>query len=818
MIKSHEDSRILNQIGQELISTLDFETVFERLYQNVNKLMDATIFGVRLFDAEKNTVEYLYEYEKGHRLEPLSVSMNNKDNYSVWCIENDKEILIHNNETDYQKYVSKVMVVGGDFPYSLIFYPLRKGDKVLGAISVQSFEKNAYSEYHLNIVKTLAHYAVIALENARNYELMEEAVRERTAELVSQKEEVLRSYENTKLISEIGRDITSELSVEKINALVYSRINQLMPAEGFGIGIYDERVNKLFYPGYIELDEILEECYDDLEDENMIAGYCFQCEEEIVVGNLNTEYSKYIKKYSAPVHGKAVSSLIYLPLKVKGRKIGVITVQSFSENAYTEYHVNILRSLAVYTAIALDNAGLYQNMEERVVLRTAEIDRAYQNTKLIGQISRDITESLSVEKIIDKVYSNINAVMDATCFGIGIYDSQTQMINMPGFIENGERMDLFGYHITDDRLATWCFNNKKEIFISNYFEEYHHYIKGIQKPVSGKDSLSIIYLPLCLKDEIVGLITVQSFKINAYTEYELDILRGLANTIAAAIENAKLYESLEDKVRERTAEVVKQKEIIEEKNKNITDSIIYAKRIQDATLPAKELVKSYLENSFVLFKPKDIVSGDFYWIERVQNLILFAVVDCTGHGVPGAFLSLIGHNSLNQIVNELKIYQPNKILEELNRIVSKTLHNSIEHGTNIKDGMDMAICSLNLDTNELQFAGAFNPLYLVRNGEMEEIKGDKFPIGAGFSQNPEFTNNHIQLHEGDCIYLFSDGYADQFGGPKGKKFKYSRFKEILVEIHQKEMPEQHDILNALIEEWQGDLEQIDDVCVIGIKP
>ncbi|MBK7129388.1 MAG: GAF domain-containing protein [Crocinitomicaceae bacterium] len=818
LIKSHEDSRILNHIGQELISTLDFETVFERLYQNVNKLMDATIFGVRLFDSEKNTVEYLYEYEKGQRLEPLSVSMNNKDNYSVWCIENDKEILIHNNETDYKKYVSKVMLVGGDFPYSLIFYPLRKGDKVLGAISVQSFEKNAYSEYHLNIVKTLAHYTVIALENARNYEVMEEAVRERTAELVSQKEEVSRSYENTKLISEIGRDITSELSVEKINALVYSRINQLMPADGFGIGIYDDRVNKLFYPGYIELDEILEECYDDLEDENMIAGYCFHHDNEIVVGNLNTEYSKYIKKYSAPVHGKAVSSLIYLPLKVKGRKIGVITVQSFTENAYNEYHVNILRSLAVYTAIALDNAGLYQNLEERVLLRTAEIDRAYQNTKLIGQISRDITESLSVEKIIDKVYSNINAVMDATCFGIGIYDQQTQMINMPGFIENGERMELFGYHITDDRLATWCFNNKKEIFISNYFEEYHHYIKGIQKPVSGKDSLSIIYLPLCLKDEMVGLITVQSFKINAYTEYELDILRGLANTIAAAIENAKLYESLEDKVRERTAEVVKQKEIIEEKNKNITDSIIYAKRIQDATLPAKDLVKSYLENSFVLFKPKDIVSGDFYWIERVQNLILFAVVDCTGHGVPGAFLSLIGHNSLNQIVNELKIYQPNKILEELNRIVSKTLHNSTEKGTNIKDGMDMAICSLNLDTNELQFAGAFNPLYLVRNGEMEEIKGDKFPIGAGFSQNPEFTNNLIQLQEGDCIYLFSDGYADQFGGPKGKKFKYSRFKEILVEIHQKEMAEQHDILHALIEEWQGDLEQIDDVCVIGIKP
>ncbi|MBL7898611.1 MAG: SpoIIE family protein phosphatase, partial [Crocinitomicaceae bacterium] len=148
----------------------------------------------------------------------------------------------------------------------------------------------------------------------------------------------------------------------------------------------------------------------------------------------------------------------------------------------------------------------------------------------------------------------------------------------------------------------------------------------------------------------------------------------------------------------------------------------------------------------------------------------------------------------------------------------KTLHNDSSGTTTIKDGMDMAICSLNLTTNVLQFAGAFNPLYLVRDNNMEEIKGDKFPIGAGFAQNPEFTNNVIQLKEGDCIYLFSDGYADQFGGPKGKKFKYSRFKEVLVEINDKAMAEQHDILNRMIEEWQGDLEQIDDVCVIGIRP
>jgi len=815
LVKSHEDSILLNQIGQELISTLSFNSAFEILYKYVKELMDSSVFSVRLLDPEKNLLHYSYTIEHGQRLEAASVSLDSDSNYSVICAKKNMEILIHDSASEYKKYITENIIPAGDFPHSLIFCPMRKGDKVLGVISLQSFEKNAYTDYHLNIVRTLAHYAVIALENSRHFETMEEEVKVRTKEVVKQKEEIEKSYENTKLLSEIGRDITSQLSVEKINEVVYARINDLMDADGFGIGIYDD-AGTLVYPGYIESDEILDVSYDSLDDVNKMGAFCFKNDEEILIGNLKNEYSKYVERYVDPDVGLPVTSLIYLPLKAKDKKIGVITVQSFKAGTYTDYHVNILRTIGVYTAIALDNAGLYHNMEERVIERTGEIDKAYQNTKLIGQISKVIAESLSIDTIISRVYSNVNTLMDATCFGIGIYNSETQTIQMPGFIENGERMEEFGYHINDDRLATWCFNNQQEIFINDYFTEYNKYVKGIKTPVAGRDSASIIYIPLHLKDKIVGLLTVQSYEKMVYTEYHMDILRGLATTIAAAIENAKLYENLEDKVRERTAEVVKQKEIIEEKNKSITDSIIYAKRIQDATLPDRNLVRNYLTNSFVLFKPKDIVSGDFYWIHKYGDEILFAVVDCTGHGVPGAFLSLIGHNSLNQIVNELKIYEPARILKELNRIVSKTLQNNLQE-TNIKDGMDMSICALNVKTNVLQFAGAFNPLYLVRNEQMEEIKGDKIAIGSGNNGLSEFTNNVIQLKEGDCIYLFSDGYADQFGGPKGKKFKYSKFKELLVEIHKKDMNEQHDILNRMIDDWQGDLEQIDDVCVIGLR-
>ena len=812
--QSYKNTETLNDIGRELISTLDFEDVFEQLYQNVNKLMDATVFGIRLINQEKERVEYIYEYENGKRLVPIYVPLSSDANLSVWCIKNDREIIADDIMIEAERYTNMPpQVIEGEMTHSVIFYPMRSPStqKVLGAISVQSFEKGAYTDYHLNIVKSLAQYVVIAFENASRYEIMEEQVRERTSEIKT-------TFENTKLLSKIGRDITSQITVEKIIEVVYDSINRLMDAEGFGIGIYDENSHKITFPGYIESGERLADIDYDLNvEKERLSSVCFLDDREIKIDNLEEEYSLYMKSYLPPLKGEACLSIIYLPIKSKNKKIGVITVQSFKQNAYSDYHFDIMKTLGIYAGIALENASLYANMEERVKERTSEIEKAHQDTKLIAQISKDISESLNVETIISRVYENINTVMDASCFGIGIYNDETKEIHMPGFIEKSERLEGVIFDTKDpNRLASWCFNNRKEIMVADYANEYNRYIELTQAPVSGEDTSSILYLPLELKDKVVGVMTVQSFDKNAYTDYHLDILRGLATNIAAAIENALLYESLEDKVNERTLELLQQKEIIEEKNKSITDSIIYAKRIQDATLPDLALIRSYLEQSFVLFKPKDIVSGDFYWIEKVGNTILFAVVDCTGHGVPGAFLSLIGHNALNQIVNELKIIEPGKILDELNRKVHKTLQNSLEKNS-IKDGMDMAICSLNLDTNILSFAGAYNPLYMIRDSNITVVKGDKMAIGSTIAEKAQFKTEEIQLKEGDAIYLFSDGYADQFGGPKGKKFKYSKFRDLLVSISEKDVDEQHEILVETMKIWQGELEQIDDLCVIGYK-
>jgi serine phosphatase RsbU (regulator of sigma subunit)/HAMP domain-containing protein len=280
---------------------------------------------------------------------------------------------------------------------------------------------------------------------------------------------------------------------------------------------------------------------------------------------------------------------------------------------------------------------------------------------------------------------------------------------------------------------------------------------------------------------------------------------------------------LEQKVEERTAEVVRQKQEIElQKAKievlfnHVTDSIRYAKRLQDAILPPDQVLKKLLPDSFVYYKPKDIVSGDFYWVEKVQNKILFATVDCTGHGVPGAIMSIVAHNQLKQAIAKSDSLQPSKILDALSKGVQDALHQN-EEGASTKDGMDMTLCAYESATKTLEVAGAFNPMCLIRDGELQEIKGNKFPVGVFLGENKTFTNHKIALQSGDFIYVFSDGYADQFGGPKGKKFMVNQFRQLLMSIHKRPVEEQKQILDKTIEDWKGPEEQVDDILVMGVR-
>ena len=269
--------------------------------------------------------------------------------------------------------------------------------------------------------------------------------------------------------------------------------------------------------------------------------------------------------------------------------------------------------------------------------------------------------------------------------------------------------------------------------------------------------------------------------------------------------------------------LAKEKAIVEKQKKDITDSISYAKRIQHAVLPTQEQTDRILNEHFILFRPKDIVSGDFFWVTRVNKWLILTAADCTGHGVPGAFMSMLGISFLNEIVRKKEVTQANHILNELRKSVIESLQQKGLSGEQ-QDGMDMSLCVINTETNLCQFAGAHNPLYLIRNGELIETKGDKMPVSIHVHMR-EFTNHEIQLKKNDCIYLFSDGFVDQFGGDKGRKFKAKSFKQLLVEKSGLSMQEQKNALEEAMNTWVGYTdenseplyEQLDDITVIGIK-
>jgi sigma-B regulation protein RsbU (phosphoserine phosphatase) len=308
------------------------------------------------------------------------------------------------------------------------------------------------------------------------------------------------------------------------------------------------------------------------------------------------------------------------------------------------------------------------------------------------------------------------------------------------------------------------------------------------------------------------------------------------NDMIAQLES--YYNELEEKVRVRTAEVVAQKEEIEaqrdtlqeqrnlltETNQNlnkayteIEDSIHYASRIQNAILPPDDYLKKIIPNAFFFYKPRDIVSGDFYWVASKSGKIIVSAVDCTGHGVPGAFMSIVGNNQLNYALNIENATQPSEIMRILDKGVSDTL-NQTKDDSSVQDGMDMAMVTIDKEAKILQYSGAYNPMILIRNGELTKYKGDRLAIGGYVSDDEKnFTNHEFKYMNGDIVYIYSDGYPDQFGGPKGGKYMTRKFVEFLHSISDKTVDEQYELLDKELLAWRGEESQVDDILVIGIR-
>jgi serine phosphatase RsbU (regulator of sigma subunit) len=277
----------------------------------------------------------------------------------------------------------------------------------------------------------------------------------------------------------------------------------------------------------------------------------------------------------------------------------------------------------------------------------------------------------------------------------------------------------------------------------------------------------------------------------------------------------ELYEKRLDELLFQHETTVKQKDEISRQKKEITDSIIYAQRIQKAVLPPDEIMKNLLPEYFVLYKPRNIVSGDYYWLTQIENKTIVIVADCTGHGVPGAFMSMLGISLLNQMISQRKIKHANEIMDDLRANIKKALRQTGKE-SDPKDGMDLVLMIFDFDNNVLEYSGAYNPIYIIHEGKLVQTEPDHMPIGI-HDVEKGFSLYKFPFSKGDVFYAFSDGYADQFGGENSKRFMSKQFRELLLKIHQLSMEEQKNILECTLEKWKGNNEQVDDILVMSIR-
>ncbi|GAB4342723.1 MAG: hypothetical protein OHK0038_22690 [Flammeovirgaceae bacterium] len=477
--------------------------------------------------------------------------------------------------------------------------------------------------------------------------------------------------------------------------------------------------------------------------------------------------------------------------------------------AYASYAV--LGSLMVLGLVKYNTRRLKaqnKQLEALVKKRTAEIEKqkdqiekAYQDIKTLSEIGQKITATLEFDKLIEQVYKSVNALTAAEAFGVGIYNKEDNRLEFKGFIEKGYVLPVEYDSLNDDRrLSVWCFKNQKPVFINNLEKEYKEYTGFDFKPRNEDYPKSTIYLPLALENEKIGVITVQSFRPNAYNDIDLTILQSLASYVSIAFSNNRSYA------------------VIQDKNLQITDSIRYAETIQTAVLPSSQIMDEGLQDYFVIYKPKDIVSGDFYWYNLSEDRIFLAVADCTGHGVPGALMSMIGTATLNEIVNLERIYSPAKILERMHERIRRDLKQ--EEAKN-DDGMDIGLCMIEVKAessfSKIIFAGAKQSLYFIKNKEFMTIKGDRKSIGGMQREEVRtFTDNELVLGNGDCMYLCTDGYIDQQDANK-QKIGSNKLKELLSLGATMELKQQRKILEDTLEMYLQGTQQRDDITILGVR-
>ena len=497
---------------------------------------------------------------------------------------------------------------------------------------------------------------------------------------------------------------------------------------------------------------------------------------------------------------------------------------------------------------------MWQKQKTNHLLEQNNIDLEEQkkSIKQLSEIGKELTASLNLEHVLSTLYTCINEMMDASVFGIGLYNAEKGFIDYQMAIEKGVRYKPYTRDMQDkNQFSVWCIENKKEVFLNDIETEYSRYLenkenKEIDLQLENDEKIeypsSLMYVPLLIKGEVIGIITAQSFEKNSYDQQDLNQLKSIANYASIAIENAaqqkQITETNDDlnqfneELRQQQEELLMlnenledQKKIVEstyiklkETSEQLDKSIHYASHIQEVVMPEYAELQSYFSNVFVIFKPKDIVSGDFYWFSKInENIGVFDLADCTGHGVPGAFMSMLACTLLHEMVNVKQMYNnPAQLLKMMHEAVQKILKQ--QEGKN-NDGMDVSICcfeKLEDQQVKLIFAGAKSKILYIADNELHIFYGDKQYLGGKNPLRHDFTNHEIVLPISSQFYLFSDGFADQ-NNTERKKIGSKQFENTLFENANLSFAEQKDELEQLLVKHQGSEIQRDDISVVGLR-
>lgn len=436
-----------------------------------------------------------------------------------------------------------------------------------------------------------------------------------------------------------------------------------------------------------------------------------------------------------------------------------------------------------------DSTTLYYN---KAIMLSDEIDNKFNKAELLRDYGALDAAQKEFERAIEKYNAGLRLAKEIQA-QIVIRDCYLGLSDIYEQLDDVNR--AFNYYVKYDSVNDLIFNAEQSEKIASIEQNYK-----IQR---GQKEIELLRKEAEIKD--------LRLRNNTYLLYSLGAAVLLIVAIVILQYRKNIYKTRTNKL------LKKQHDEIAEKNKNIMDSIQYAKNIQKAILPAGEKLSQIFTDSFVLSKARDVVNGDFYWFAEKGNKVVIAAVDCTGHGVPAAFLNVIGNSHLNNIVHENGILEPAAILERLNERVISSMHGN-DLDSHSDDGMDIGLCLFDKSTMQLKFAGAKRPVYYFNNGDLKIIKGDGHPVGGdAYDPKRSYKQHKVTLQSNDSIYLFTDGIVDQFGGKKNKKFMYPRLRELLRKIHDQSMSDQRMVIKDDLMTWKGDLEQTDDILIIGIR-